>query len=469
MRRRILLAIVSTVALALVLAGAGTYLLLGRQADRATESGLRAQAEGLSALLDLSRSAKLGAVRQQKVVSGLKLEGISVILVGPKGALRGELPPGVSPSDLPPTSLIEGQTLSGRHASIIWASASSPLARGGALAVVITRSSDRPRPPLGWFLVSGGLALAVGAAVAWGLSGDLTRPLRRAHDATRRIAAGDLTSRLPDPSATDRTEVADLTRSINDMAAALEHSRGLERQFLLSVSHDLRTPLTSIRGYAEAISDGTATDPVAAARVIGTEAQRLGRLVGDLLDLARLDADGFTFAFQVIPVAEVVTEVAEGFRPTAEAAEVALHLAPVVPGTTARIDPGRLGQCVANLMENGLRYATSQLWVEAQPGADGGAVVTVTDDGPGIAAADLPRVFERLYADERRPTRGPAPGSAGGSGLGLAIVRELVAAMGGQVRAESPALPDGTGARFVLSLPPPLPTAAISPPATPAS
>lgn len=460
MRRRILVAIVGTVALALLLAGAGTYLLLSREADRATESGLRSQAEGLSALLDLSRGANLGAVRQQKVVSGLKLEGISVIVVGPKGAMRGELPVGVSAEDLPPASLIEGETLSGRRSSLVWASASSPLARGGALAVVITRSSERPRPPVGWFLVSGGLALAVGAAVAWGLSGDLTRPLRRADDATRRIAAGDLAARLPDPAGSDRTEVADLTRSINDMAAALEHSRGLERQFLLSVSHDLRTPLTSIRGFAEAISDGTASDPTAAARVIGTEAQRLGRLVGDLLDLARLDADGFTFSFQAVPVAEVVNEAAEGFRPTAEAARVALHVTSPDADTTARIDPDRLGQCVANLVENGLRYAAGQLWVETRPGDGGGVEVTVADDGPGIAPADLPRVFERLYADDRRPTRGPAPGSAAGSGLGLAIVRELVAAMGGSVRAESPARPDGTGARFVLSLP------ALAPPSS---
>ena len=466
MRRRILLAIVGTVALALVLAGAGTYLLLAREADRATESGLRSQAEGLTALLDLSRGARLGAVRQQKVVSGLKLEGISVLLVGPKGAMRGELPVGVSPDDLPPEALLAGETLSGHHDALVWASASSPLTRGGALAVVITRSSERPRPPLGWFLVGGGAALAVGAAVAWGVSGDLTRPLRRALGATRQIAGGDLSARLPEPAPGDRTEVADLTRSINDMAVALEASRGLERQFLLSVSHDLRTPLTSIRGYAEAISDGTASDPAAAARVIGTEAQRLGRLVGDLLDLARLDAHGFTFAFQVVPVAEVVNEVADGFRPTAEAAGVALELAPVVPGTAARIDPDRLGQCVANLVENGLRYAATRLWVAAGPTPGGGVAVTVTDDGPGILPGDLPRVFERLYADDRRPTRGPAPGSAAGSGLGLAIVRELVAAMGGQVRAESPALPDGTGARFVIDLPP-LPPASPSGPATP--
>ncbi len=248
----------------------------------------------------------------------------------------------------------------------------------------------------------------MGAAVAWGLSGDLTRPLRRADDATRRIAAGDLAARLPEPSTTDRTEVADLTRSINDMAAALEHSRGLERQFLLSVSHDLRTPLTSIRGYAEAISDGTASDPGAAARVINTEAQRLGRLVGDLLDLARLDADGFTFAFQVVPVAEVVNEVAEGFRPTAEAAQVTLHLSAPAAGTTARIDPGRLGQCVANLMENGLRYAAASCGSTTGRAADGGVEVTVDRRRPRHRPGrPAPRVRAAL---RRRPAPDPRPG-----------------------------------------------------------
>jgi len=454
-RRRILIAILGTVTLSLVLSGAGTYLLLTRQANQSTESGLRTEAEALVTLIDLSRPAKLGAIRQQRVVAGLRVENISVLLVGPAGKLRGEIPEGVTAEDLPPASFQAGETLSGVNDSLVWAAASAPTAKGGAIVVVLTRSATRPPPPVGWFLVGGGVALAVAAAVAWGVSGDLTRPLRRAHDATTQIAGGDLSARLPEPSTSDRSEVADLTRSINAMASALQESQGLERQFLLSVSHDLRTPLTSIRGYAEAISDGTAPDAPAAARVIGTEAQRLARLVGDLLDLARLDAHSFHLSFVTVPVAEVVTETAEGFRPAAEATSVTLSVSDHTAGAPARVDPDRLAQAVANLVENALRYATTRLWVDTAVAADGATRITVVDDGPGIDPTHLPHVFERLYAADRRPTRGPTPGGLGGSsGLGLAIVRELVAAMGGRVAAESPALDDGTGARLVIDLPP---------------
>jgi len=459
-RRRILFAIVGTVALALMVAGAGTFLLLGRQADRSTESGLRAEVEGLAGLVDVSRATQVTNGRR-RLLAGLRSVGISVVAVNPAGNLVGEPPDGVPPGDLSTSALVAGETLSGRSDGIIWAAASAPTDRGGAVVVVLTRPSERPRPPLGWFLASGTAALAVAAAVAVGLSDNLTRPLRRAQDTTVRIADGDLGARLPEPPPGD-DEVAVLTRSINVMANALETSRGLERQFLLSVSHDLRTPLTSIRGYAEAISDGTAPVPADAARVIGTEAQRLARLVGDLLDLARLDADAFRFEMQVVPVGEVAYETGEGFRPAADAAGIELHVAEPSAGTLARVDPDRLAQAVANLVENGLKHATTGLWVEAQGDVAGGATVTVVDDGPGIDPADLSQVFLRLYVADRGPVRGP-----GGSGLGLAIVADLVAAMGGTATAASPALPDGTGARFTLSFPPPpaspLPTSSPPP------
>jgi two-component system sensor histidine kinase BaeS len=234
------------------------------------------------------------------------------------------------------------------------------------------------------------------------------------------------------------------------MAAQLERSRGLERQFLLSVSHDLRTPLTSIRGFAEAIADGAATDQGQAATVIAAEARRLERLVGDLLDLARIDARRFSFDIRPTDVAEVVTDTAEGFRPAAEEAGVDLQIA--TDGATddagarrARTDPDRLAQVVANLVENALKFASTTIRVEVTA-RDRGIVVAVDDDGPGIDDADLPHVFDRLYVSARPPAR--AVGAS--SGLGLAIVQELVAAMGGQVRAQR--APSG-GSRVELSLP----------------
>lgn len=447
MRRRILVAILATVTLALVLSGLGTYLLLRREAVRTSEAALRSEVASIAGLVTAAGQTNAPRVNQQRLVTGLRLEGIGVLVRQGNGTVRGSVPEGLPEDLVDPAALAPGAIASGRVGELTWA-ATTVDAAGEALAtVVITRETQRPSAPVGWYFLAGGVALAVGAAVAVGLSDTLTRPLRRARLATARIAEGDLSELLPDPPPQAHDEVADLTRSLNAMAIALAHSRRVERQFLLSVSHDLRTPLTSIRGYADAIHDGTAPDPAAAARVISTESQRLGRLVGDLLDLARLDANSFSFHLEAVPVGEVVVETVEGFRPTAEAAGVALTCLEPSSGALAAIDPDRLGQAVANLLENACKYAAGSVTVSttASPGT---VAIEVVDDGPGLAPADLPHVFERLYVTDRRPRR-----QVGGSGLGLAIVRELVSGMGGSVQVGSPALADGRGARFTIVLP----------------
>jgi two-component system sensor histidine kinase BaeS len=447
-RRRILGAILVTAALSLALAGTGTYLLLKRQADRSTESSLREQAEGLVDLLALSRQDTVGVIRQPRLVKGLRLQGISLIGVGPLGRVRGELPEGMSTTDLDAQALLAGETLAGRSGDLVWAAAPTVTARGAVVAV-LTREPERPRAPIGWFLLAAAAALAVGAAVAAWLSGTLTRPLREAEAATVRIASGDLTTLLPEPPPSADHEVASLTRSMNSMATALARSRGLERQFLLSISHDLRTPLTAIKGYADAIADGVGPEPAEAARVIGTEARRLDRLVQDLLDLARLDSREFRFDIRQVDLREVVVDTAEGFRPTAEAAGIALHVAEPPTPLPVAVDPDRLAQALANLLENGLKYAATTVWVDVRPDPTVGVVVSVVDDGPGIAPADVEHVFERLYVTDRKPIR-----QAGGTGLGLAIVHELATGMGGRVWVESPATAEGRGARLALAFPP---------------
>jgi signal transduction histidine kinase len=211
------------------------------------------------------------------------------------------------------------------------------------------------------------------------------------------------------------------------------------------VSHDLRTPLTSIRGFAEAIADGKAPDDAQAAAVITAESRRLERLVGDLLELAKLDARRFSLDVRATDVAEVVTETAEGFRPAADDANVQLEVTTNGQGgLVATADPDRLAQIVANLVENALKFASETITVGATHD-DGAVVVWVADDGPGIPADDLPHVFERFFTSTRTPARRV------GSGLGLSIVRELVDAMGATVRAEPT---DGRGARIVVALKP---------------
>ncbi|MDQ3978309.1 MAG: HAMP domain-containing histidine kinase [Actinomycetota bacterium] len=443
MRRRITATMVAVVAGALLVATVGTFLLLrvavrndarrelGRQAERAAARLEEVQRPGVL--------AALGGV--------LRLEDQRVLCFGTgcRAAAAAEPPSGLSRADLPLDRLRAGETVTGVRGSLVFAAAGATPLRGDALLVVVLTRRVETRLPGGlWFLAVAGLTLAVAAAVAADLARRLIRPLREAQAATQRMASGDLAVRVP-VNREEGEELAELSESINAMAASLERSRGLERQFLLSVSHDLRTPLTSIRGYAEALSEGRAPDPSHAASVVLAEARRLERLVGDLLELARLDARRFSLDIRRTDVAEVVADTAEGFRPAAEKAGVELDVGAGTSPVLAAADPDRLAQVVANLVENALKYARARIGVGVDAGqADGQASLWVEDDGPGIEPADLPHVFEPFFSSTRSPTRQV------GTGLGLAIVHELVEAMGGQVTA-GPA--SGGGTRVSVSLP----------------
>jgi two-component system sensor histidine kinase BaeS len=308
--------------------------------------------------------------------------------------------------------------------------------------------SDRTGIALGgaipWFVLAAAATIALGVVVATGVARTLTGPLRRADEASQRIAAGDLAARVPEPPPAAGDEVADLSRSINAMASALERSRALEQQFLLSVSHDLRTPLTSIQGYAEAVADGTAPDVAHAGAVILSESRRLERLVRDLLELARLDARRFSFDLDDLDCGDLVEACIDGFAPEAEAAGVSLAMTHPASPAWVKADADRLAQIVANLVENALKYARTRVAI-AVSGAGGLVRVSVDDDGAGIAPSDLPHVFERLYVTQHRPLR-----KESGSGLGLAIVRELAVAMGGSVGAAPSSL---GGAQLWVELP----------------
>lgn len=447
MRRRILIAILGTVAAALIFAGVGTLLLEQTGARKDTIASLRSEAQAVASLVSVESAAGLQRrPRVKQVVAGLRLKGIAIMAVGAGGKVVGRLPEGVFDSDLDVPRLRSGETLTGTHGQLAFAMAPDVRPRTTIVAV-LTRSIETRRLPRRWFVLAAAITLVIGALVAIWLSGTLTRPLRRAESATHRIASGDLSARLPDPPAGARDELSDLARSINTMAGGLERSRGLERQFLLSVSHDLRTPLTSIRGYAEAITDGTAPDHAAAAGVILSESRRLERLVRDLLDLAKLDSHRFSLNIRPVEVSEVVTDTAEGFRRETEASGVTLIVDEDPARSVANVDPDRLAQVVANLTENALKYAIGSVRV-GTAAFPGGVVIAVADDGPGISADDRPHVFERLYVTRHRPAR-----KESGSGLGLAIVRELLVAMGGTVDVESPISPDDRGTRMVVRLP----------------
>ncbi|MHB1132344.1 MAG: sensor histidine kinase [Chloroflexota bacterium] len=274
-------------------------------------------------------------------------------------------------------------------------------------------------------------AVAVLAAVLIGLlvARSLYRPIRRLTVASERMSRGDYDQRVAEEGP---EELAELARSFNHMAAETQRSRQVLRDFVANVSHELKTPLTAIRGFVQALGDGTVSSAEERARalaVVDVEARRLQGLVAELLDLSRLEAGQVELARRPVRLSELVAHCREIFALRAEEQGVGLVpelvADPVVAG-----DADRLEQLLNNLLDNALKHAPRGGEVRLAVGvpAPGLATLAVSDNGPGIAAGELPHVFQRFYTSR---------GSAGGTGLGLAIAREIARAHGGDLGATS--------------------------------
>ncbi len=214
------------------------------------------------------------------------------------------------------------------------------------------------------------------------------------------------------------------------------------------MSHELRTPLTAIRGYVEALSEGDTT-PDESRRfleIIARHADRMERLVKDLLRLARLDAGQETLELVACDTRTLIEGVVNDLARTAEQRGQRIEAAVAPGGEKVRVDPAKLHDALRNLIANAINYAPEQttIHVAATP-VDGRIAIAVSDEGPGIPEQDLSRIFERFYRVDKSRARDP-----GGTGLGLAIVRHLIELHGGSVRAEN--RPEG-GARFVITVP----------------
>jgi two-component system sensor histidine kinase BaeS len=261
--------------------------------------------------------------------------------------------------------------------------------------------------------------------------------------ASRRVAAGDMTARVPDVGDPDLDQVAS---AFNDMASELAAARDREREFILGVGHDLRTPLTTIGGYAEALETGELSDEELerVGSVLGVQSRQLGRLIDDLSTLARLEQAEFSLREETVDVGAQVAEVVEGF--TRRADELGVNLEVVSdPGILIDTDPDRLGQIAQNLVENALRHTpeAGSVTVSVRAGEDD-VQVEVADSGIGIGEDDLPHVFDRHFVGRQRSVHKE------GTGLGLSIVKGLVDRMGGSVSASSR---PGKGTTITVSLP----------------
>jgi two-component system sensor histidine kinase BaeS len=291
------------------------------------------------------------------------------------------------------------------------------------------------RPHVRGLLIGAAAAATLAALAAFFLARAISRPVRRVSEAARTLAHDESPEPIPVEGA---RELAVLAESFNESAAALAQARAAERQFLLSVSHELKTPLTAIRGYAEGLADGV-LDAGEAAETIGREAVRLERLVKDLLDLARMNKSEFSVQRVPIDLGEIGREVSRRYEAQAQGFDVDLQVDVREPAPAVG-DVDRMVQVVSNLVENALRVtpAGGTVRIVARPGS-----IAVEDNGPGLREEELPRAFERFYLYSRYGRERPV-----GTGLGLAIVKQLAEGMGGSVEASS--VPGLT--RFVVRL-----------------
>jgi two-component system, OmpR family, sensor kinase len=322
----------------------------------------------------------------------------------------------------------------------------------GSRAVVLLRAarfeSDDWRP-FGLSLLAAGLIGAgLAALLALLLTRAIARPVRRVAEAARSLAAGEQPASIP---ATGPDEAVALATAFNEMATELERAHAAEKAFLLSVSHELKTPLTAISGHGEAISEGV-IEPQAAGKVIVREAMRLDRLVHDLLDLARLNQHTFTVRREPLDLHQIGHEAATRYQPQAEALGVRIEVACSAEAAAVG-DADRLLQVLSNLIENALRCTPTGGTVTITATA---GTLAVSDTGPGLDPDDLPRAFERFYLHSRH-NRNPRIGT----GLGLAIVKELTEAMGGSVTVASR---PGEGAQFTVRLPVAMPPQPVQEP-----
>jgi signal transduction histidine kinase len=299
------------------------------------------------------------------------------------------------------------------------------------------------RDSLWQLALAGAAAAAIALAMARWLARGMTQPLRDMARAARRMETGDYSQHVHTVS---RDEVGQLATAFNNMSAELETLERLRRELVANVSHELRTPISALRAHLENLLDGVERPDPETLQVMLSQSERLGRLVGQLLELSRIESGELRLDRTPVPLPSLVREVlseievARADRGVVVSDAVPDDLPPVL------VDRERVHQVLFNLLDNALRYTPpgGEVTVEAHR-INGSCEIAVIDTGQGIAPEHLPRLFERFYRADAARSRGD-----GGTGIGLAIARSVVEAHGGHIRAESRV---GRGSVFTFDLP----------------
>ncbi len=365
-----------------------------------------------------------------------------IVVTDRDGRVVGDSHPGHVP---PPPR--EGRGHHGRHPIIAGEE------RVGALRVAEVPTGDAPGDPQVSGLVSalherllwtGLIAGIAGVLVVTLVSRQMLAPLQALRGAAGRLGRGDLSQRAAESGP---SEIKQLARSFNLMAAELEEAEERRRNLVADVAHELRTPLSNIQGYLEAVKDGLLEPDENTIDIIHQQALQLGRLVEDLRLLAQAEEGALHLDLQPDSLDDVIGRAVEGARARAEAGGVTLEYAAEDDLPPVTIDRSRIAQVIGNLLDNALQHtpAGRSITVRVERETAESVVIAVADQGEGLPPEALHLVFERFYRVD--PSRARA---TGGAGLGLTIAKRLVEAHGGSIRAES--VP-GQGAIFSFTLP----------------
>lgn len=455
LRARLLLTYLLLAALVLGLVGASLIFFLVRDplAQRRAAQRLQTVAETVAAR---EADLLLNAPPKRLVATLTRLDqfvGARAILLGKDGGILADSRVATEP---PPDNVLSraAATSSGRFrdsSGVAWLYVTQPLSASRTLLLTSIQPAVVPwaaiREEFATPLVRAGVvALLLSPLLAWLIARWVAAPLQRMAMAARAVAEGEYQHPLPTEGP---MEVRALAAAFNHMIDRVRTSQQAQRDFVANVSHELKTPLTSIQGFAQAIVDqtaGTRDAQVRAAGIILDETHRLQGLVDDLLDLARFDAGQTALELKPMDLGAMLDAVADHLSLRAEEKQVRL-VRRLDPLPTVVADGDRLAQVFTNLLDNAIRHTPSggSVGLTAQEEA-GWVTIHVEDTGPGIPEEALSRIFERFY--QLDPAR--QGGGGRGAGLGLAISREIVAAHAGTLTAKSVV---GRGSRFTVRLP----------------
>lgn len=444
----IILAMLCVVTLALIV-----LLVNNPVARRAVYQNLTVVARSTAPLLQNVPPERIN----DRLASIAEVNDIRIVRIGPGAVVQfdsdGKIEPGTAldlDRQLPPQTIQQG--IFRDQAGNTWLYIATPPVRGPDNTRIVF-AARQPRTPIRSLIrentilrpvvQAGFIGLAMAIVLAVLVSNWIARPLNQVAGAANAISGGHYEQRalIEGPR-----EVKAVAQAFNEMADKVLRTQKTQRDFLANATHELKTPLTSIQGYSQAILDQAAPRPEQAAQVIYDEAGRMRRLVEDLLDLSRIESGQAPFRRSRVSVTALLDAVLENLSVVASEHQVGLtHVFNSLPDIVA--DGDRLAQVFTNLVDNAIAHtpAGGQVTVLAET-RDGGAQISVVDTGPGIPAAELNRVFERFYQIDKSRSRSHRKGT----GLGLAIAREIVEAHNGWIGVAST---PGGGATFTVWLP----------------